>query len=745
VTGGTNASSHSLASALTNSFHFEPGPEDGRVAFSTARMLEKYHYSHHHFDDSVSSKFLDLYLESLDPQHLHFLQSDLTEFEVYRTNLNRLTLTTDGKANTGPAFLIFSRFIERLQQQANYVNDLLQTNKFEFNSDEKITLNRHELPYPENLADAKKLWRQRLCYEYLQEKLALEDPDKSKPDAKRLDDKTMRQQIVDTLSHRYYRNLRYYTDWNHEDVLGFYLKALTHVYDPHSDYFTASEMDSFRMSMNLELFGIGAELRSDDGYCKIQRLLPGPAAKSKKIKEGDRIIAVAQSNQPPVDIIDMSINKAVQLIRGPKGTEVRLTIIPAADTAARTVVSLVRDEIPLADQAAKGRIIDLPESPGKTLRLGIIDLPSFYAPMELPTGGEAHSASADVAKLLEKFKREQVNGVILDLRRNGGGSLEEAVRLTGLFIKDGPVVQVAAMDGSLQVDRDNDSSITYDGPLIVLTSRLSASASEIVAGALQDYGRALIVGDSSTHGKGTVQNINPLRSLPGALKVTILKFYRASGGSTQLKGVIPDIVLPSVLNYWKDLGESALEYPMPWDKIAGVRFEKVNRVQPYLSELLRRSTERVGTNQDFTYVREDIDMYRKQEAENSASLNEKQRLQERQDIDNRQKARDKERLARKDPEPRIYEISLKQADLPGLPAPLQKTNTLVLNGKPDAWVLSTNSSTAMAPAAKPAQDDPDDLTPPSADVDLVEAEHIMSDYISLLPKNGMFTTAQSTP
>ncbi|MGH7970689.1 MAG: carboxy terminal-processing peptidase, partial [Limisphaerales bacterium] len=348
----------------------------------------------------------------------------------------------------------------------------------------------------------------------------------------------------------------------------------------------------------------------------IHRILPnGPAEKSKKIKVNDRIIAVGQSNQPPVDVVDMSLNKAVQLIRGPKGTEVRLTIMPAgADSSARKEITLVRDEIKLEDQEAKAKIIELPNVRGGETRLGVIDLPSFYAsfdPSNSREKAEPKSTTADVARLLNKFKSENVNGVVLDLRRNGGGSLEEAIRLTGLFIKDGPVVQVRDYDNHVEEDDDPDPSILYDGPLIVLTSRLSASASEILAWALQDYGRALIVGDSSTHGKGTVQSVQQLHirgsSLltnvnPGALKLTIKKFYRPSGASTQLKGVVPDIVLPSLFSESKEIGETALDHALKWDTIPKAKYDHLELVDPYLQELRKRSTERVASDKEFSYI-----------------------------------------------------------------------------------------------------------------------------------------------
>ncbi|HYG34222.1 MAG TPA: S41 family peptidase, partial [Clostridia bacterium] len=599
----------------TNAFRaIAPGPLDGPIALVTAKMLERYHYLRQDFDESVSSKFLDRYIEIFDPQHLHFLQSDIAEFERYRTNLHRLIVPEQRGVmpDTRPACEIFNRFTQRLQQRVAFADELLKKEQFTFdNTDERVVLNRKDEPFPKTLEEAKKLWRERLRAEYLQEKLGkadakkkaakaaekVEDNDKDSQDAgadaaqsaENSDSttevaekpaakpkKTDAEEIVDTLSHRYHRNLRTFQDWDNDDVLQIYLTALAHVYDPHSDYFGKSQLESFTIGMNLSLFGIGAELMSEDGYCTIHRLLPGgPAAKSKKLKEKDRIVAVAQSNAPPVDVVDMSLNKAVQLIRGPKGTEVRLTIVPAgADASARKTITLVRDEIKLEDQEAKAKIIEMPNGPSGNLRLGVIDLPSFYAPFD-PSNTRSKSdksTTADVARLLAKLKQENVNGVILDLRRNGGGSLEEAIRLTGLFIKEGPIVQVRDYDGTTQQDDDPDSSIHYDGPLIVLTSRFSASASEILAGALQDYGRALIVGDSSTHGKGTVQSVQhlgePLKRMlglkgmtnePGALKITIKKFYRASGSSTQLKGVTPHIVLPSIFNESKDVGESALE------------------------------------------------------------------------------------------------------------------------------------------------------------------------------------------
>jgi carboxyl-terminal processing protease len=773
-----------------------PSPDDGEIAYVTARALEQGHYRQHPFDNDYSEKFFDRYLESLDPQRLHFTQEDLKEFAQYRDKLDNLTLGKRRAADTTPAYRIFNRFRERLDQRVAYAVELLKNEKFVFDTDDQITVNRKDEPYPLDLDEARQLWRQRLRSEYLQEKIARyaakqkaeRDPkpklsnagntntlnageiavrfgntnktpeqiawEADKPSALALTNtkltevtaptkKTDAEEIAEKLSKRYTRNAHFYHELDQPEVLEIYLTSLAHVYDPHTDYFNPRQAENFAIGMNLSLFGIGAVLQSDmEGYCKIAELKPGPAMNSKKIKSGDRIVAVAQSNAPPVDVVDMNLNKIVQMVRGPKGTEVRLTLVAADNSSDRWEVSLIREEIKLDDQAAKAKVIDLPSADGRTVRVGVIDLPSFYVPMDTGAGrkpdasdSDPHYTSKDVARLLAKLKKEDVKGVILDLRRNGGGSLEECVKLTGLFIKDGPVVQVNGPGGEPFKDEDDDPRIQYDGPLIVLTSRFSASASEILAGALQDYNRALIVGDLSTHGKGTVQQLNPLRmwipesamtNNPGTLKMTKAKFYRASGKSTQLNGVASDIVLPSKLNYAKDIGEASLDSALPYDTVKSAHFEKFNYVQPYLSNLLSQSSQRIATNQEFIYVREDIEQFRKYQALNSVSLNEKKRIQEWEEDDARQRARDKERLARKTPPPTVYELTLKQVDLPGLPAPAAKTNAEV--AKVEGEVLG--------------EDEGAEETPPIVDAALEETERIMLDYINLLAPNSLAAKTQ---
>jgi carboxyl-terminal processing protease len=747
----------------------KPEPIDGRIAWVTAKMLEKLQYLQKPLDTQLAEKFFDRYLEDLDPQRLHFTQADLAEFQRYRTNLDQLTVTETGLSDPRPAFEVYNRFLQRLQQRVDFVDQALKTEKFTFNADERILINRKDAPYPKDLAAAKQLWLERLRFEYLQEHLgklaATNKVDSAKtnqtgvakaPDAK---PKPEAQEIAETLSHRYHRTLRTFAEENDDDVLQFYLSALCRTYDPHSDYMGRTQFEQFSIGMNLSLCGIGAQLRSDDGYCVLEHLLPGgPAIKSKKLHEKDRIVAVAQSNQPPVDVVDMNLTKAVQLIRGTKGTEVRLTIIPAgADAGSQKVVSLIRDDIPLEDSAAKAKIIDLPDGKGGKMRLGMIDLPSFYAPFDPSNSrdksGPKSTTSEDVAVLLKKLEQEKVQGVILDLRRNGGGSLEEAIRLTGLFIKKGPVVQVKDSFGNIQVDEDTDASVLYEGPLVVLTSRFSASASEIVAGALQDYGRALIVGDASTHGKGTVQSVNDLHphvkqlaaSDNRAVKVTIKKFYRASGLSTQKIGVTPDIVLPSIWNESKDVGESSLDTALEADRIHSAKYDPVHLVENCLPELRKRSAARVAADQEFVYVREDMKLLKKVQEDKTMSLNEKVRLQEKAENDARDKARKqerKERLAKHPSQEVVYELPLKLAVLPGLPPPMSKTNQLAEAASTSgatAITLNTNSVVAAASSPAPADTEPDEEKAPAVDVALQETEHILADYVTLFPKQNVIT------
>jgi len=746
----------------------KPGPNDPRIAHVAAALLENYHYSQQPLDQELSKKFFDGYVDSLDPRHENFLQSDLAEFDVYRTNLDRLTLE-QGTSDLTPAFAIYDRYAERIQQHDAYVMDLLAHDKFKFNSDEKIALDRRHASFPKDLTEAEALWRQRLRYEYLQEKLSREIILTNEDFVIKLPTNAATE-ISATLERHYRWNLEMTTNWDSDGVLQAYLNGLCHAYDPHSDYFSAPHAQDFSISMNLSLFGIGAQLSEDDGYCTIRSLVPGgPAAKSKQVFENDRIVAVAQGNQPPVDVVDMDLEKVVQQIRGPKNTEVRLTISPASDRSARKVVAFVRDEIKLEDSEAKAKLIEFPN--GK--RIGVIDLPSFYAPLPDSPGSSGDSyCSQDVAKLVTKLKAEKVAGIIIDLRTNPGGSLEEAIKFTGLFIKSGPVVLARNPDGQVSPPIYTDGNQLYSGPLVVMINRYSASASEIAAAALQDYGRALIVGDISTHGKGTVQSLNPLKPYmlptdqkpmgdPGQIKITIRKFYRVSGASTQLKGVDPDIVLPDVLNYSQDVGETALDNPLPWDTIPldmynklNLTYDKFNLVQPYLATLTTNSDERVATNQDFLYVKQDIAEFLKAQADGTATINEHDALKNHERAFYEKQAQDAERSARKPDGVKVYDVTVENASLPGLtetdvPTDSQKNvvaiginqikqGESIFKPEPKLTVIAfdtnvpinkinvTTTNILNSAAAK--------KSPPPFDPMLDETERILLDYISLQGK-----------
>jgi carboxyl-terminal processing protease len=680
---------------------------DAEITRLTSKILEKSQFAHHPLDDELAGKFLDRYLDTLDGQHMLFLQSDVDEFARFKSTLAQAT-RRDG--DSSPARVIFGRYLERLDQRAAYVAQLLRAEHFDFSTEERYTYDRKNAPRPADLAAAQQLWRQNLRSEYLQEKIA----------GKKEED------VAAILTRRSARLVQTMRKLDDQAILETYLNALAHVYDPHSDYMGHEEMQSFGALMNLSLVGIGASLQSDDGYCKIREIVPGgPAARSSQLKVGDRIVGVAQENGEMTDLIDMPLPQAVELIRGKKGTTVRLTIIPAgaADEATRKTVSIVRDEIKLEDQQAKARIIDLPGEKGGTHRIGVIDLPGFYG---TAAGSSGPSATKDVARLLKKLKQEDVTGIVLDIRRNGGGSLEEAINLTGLFIPSGPIVQVRGPNGRVEVGSDDDGATLYDGPLIVLTSRFSASASEILAGALQDYGRALIVGDSSTFGKGTVQTILPLAQImqregftpgedPGALKTTISKFYRPSGKSTQIEGVKSDIVLPSLTDL-PEISESEMKNPLPWDTIPSALFASGDRVRPYLSALRARSAERVAKDPDFIELQKDREQLRRTRETKSISLNEAERRRERVELQARMEARKKERAARAATLPPTYEITLKNVDAPGLGAPLKHPKLLA---KAAVEIPAVEGDT---------QGDDEGF---GDDVTLREAENILVDYIKL--------------
>ena len=683
---------------------------EANITRLTTGLLGNAQYAHRPFDDALAATLLDRYEDSLDPTRSVLLQSDVDELAKIRPHLAAATAEA---GDTRVAHQIFARYLERLGQQAVFMADTLRTSSFDFAEHDVYAYDHEGAPRPRDLAAAKVEWRQQLRAEYLQEKLGDKRPE----------------QIVTTLTERHDRQLRTMQGISRDEVLDLYLDALAHVYDPHSDYLGREERDSFASAMSLSLVGIGASLENPEGTCTIRELVPGgPAARAGTLKPGDRIVAVADAGKPAVEILNVPLARAVGLIRGSKGTTVVLSVLPAeaAEGSPPVKIALVRDAIKLEDQEAKAQILDLPTETGTTTRLGVIELPAFYSGMGQP-GGKGRSATADVARLLKKLESEHVRGVVLDVRSNGGGSLTEAVSLTGLFIGAGPVVQTRDPSGAVEVDADVDPGVAYDGPLVVLTSRFSASATEILAGALQDYGRAVVVGDPSTFGKGTVQNVLPLAGImdelglghgfdPGALKVTISKFYRPSGASTQLRGVAADLVLPSLTNL-ADVSESALKDPLPWDTVPPAPHANLGRVRPYLDALQQSSSRRLVTDVDLIELREDEARQDTRLKKKTVSLNEAERRAELAESARRSEARAQLHRAHPVARPVTYAVTLENASRPGLPPVV---------ASPPARGRTPGAARTPEQRAERAERTSDD------EITLAESERVLADYVHLL-------------
>ena len=674
-------------------------PSPGSIGLTVAKALEQLHYTRHPLDDQMSDRLLKLYIDTLDYNKLFFTQQDIDEFnEKYDHTLDESIFNADLQ----PAYTIYDLYLKRVESRVAKIKELLKTEKFDFTGNGTIELNRQKSPWPKDEADADHLWHDRIENELLTESLAEKPLDKPE----------------NIVAKRYDRLLRTLHEQTQEDETKYFLNALALAYDPHSEYMSPSEMDNFSIQMRLSLIGIGAMLRKEDEYSKIIELVPGgPAAVDGKLKVDDRITGVAQGNEPFEDVVDMKLDKVVEKIRGKKGSTVRLQVIPAGttDTSKREIIAITRDEVKLTDGEARAEIIERPNAQGGVDKLGWITLPGFYAEMDRSarSAGKPKSTTADVKALLDRLNKEGITGLVMDLRRNGGGSLDEAIRLTGLFIKKGPVVQSKDYQKKIDVMSDTDPSISYGGPMVVLTSHLSASASEIFAGALQDYNRATIVGDKSTFGKGTVQTLFEVGRLmspfgfkqadAGALKLTIQKFYRPSGHSTQLKGVESDVVLPSRYAHL-DVGEDALKYPLDYDEVKVSDYEKWTGPQPDLGELRMKSAARVKADPEFGYIEQDISKMETRLKDNTLSLNKAEREKELAADKKRIEDIKAERLARHEDKPATYVLTLADVNKP-------KLEKLAVIEKKDKKAAKADNADAKAadPAAAAAGDDADDI------------------------------------
>jgi carboxyl-terminal processing protease len=606
----------------------EPPDSASETTKLVAGMITRYHISQKAIDDNVSEQLLNRFLDQVDPQKLYFTQTDIDEFTKLKTELDDQILNGDVKF----AFDVYDRYAAIVQERMKLAHKLIDADH-DFTLDESMVTDSDKQPWAKHQAEVEDRWRKRIKYDLLILKLdGTEVAEAKKRLHKRYDNlESMLKQIEDA------------------EKLETYLSSLTHCFDPHSSFMSPESNDDFQIQMQLRLQGIGAALRSEDGYTTVAQVVPGGAAdKDKRLQVGDKIIGVGQAEGDFTDIVEMKLSRVVRLIRGEAGTKVRLQVKPKATPTEVKVYELTRQVIELKSSEVKGEIIDTSKWLGgentPNVRMGLINIPSFYRDFEGARQGVDNfkSTSRDVAAVLDDFKKQGgVDAVVVDLRMNGGGALSEAIEVTGLFIDEGPVVMVKELNGSTRSHDDTESGVKYGGPLVVLCNRLSASASEIFAGAIKDYGRGLVIGDTTTHGKGTVQNVMPVtrrlfRLLQpnddrGALKLTINQFYRVNGNSTQNDGVHSDVVLPSLLDHM-DLGESFMDNALKASKIDPIAHENYNLVKPeWIKDLKQNSQKRVAADEEFQKTQKRIAMFLERKNRKTVSLNEATLKQEQEE------------------------------------------------------------------------------------------------------------------
>jgi len=596
-----------------------PTARDRRIALVVSKLLQSEHLTEHPLDDEISERCLTTYLKSLDPWKLYFRQSDVDGFMSRRHGLDDLVRDHRFEEFLSFAYTVFETLSKRVDQTAGMVEQLLAM-KHDFTVDEEIIRDPDLVRYAQDEAEAREKWRKLIKYDLL----LLEAEEIEGEEA------------VEKLRSRYESRFRRVHQIDREELMELYLTALTTAYDPHTAYMSPDTLENFNMVMRLSLEGIGAALQSVDGETVVKKIIPGGAAdKDGRLKVEDKIVGVGQGKEGEIeDVVNMKLKDVVKRIRGPRGTVVRLEVM-SDESPERKIIEITREKIELKDSEARAKVFEEGRKPdGQPYKIGVIDLPSFYMDMLGARTGlpEFKSTTRDVRRILEGFNDEHVDAVVLDLRRNGGGSLQEAINLTGLFIDEGPIVQVKDAEGDVEPYNDLESGAVWSGPLVVLISKFSASASEILAGAIQDYGRGLIVGDRATHGKGTVQSLTDLRQplfggIPntrgfGALKITMQQFYRPNGDSTQNRGVLADIELPSLSTYL-DVGEADLDYPLPFDRVEPLDFKKLNYVDETIRDRLSQlSSQRRQNSEDFQEVLKDIDRYLERKQRKTVTLNE---------------------------------------------------------------------------------------------------------------------------
>ena len=693
-----------------------PGTLQGDTIKAVIETLEERHYAHKRYDDGLSSRHLDEYIDSLDPQRMFFSRDDLASFEQWRTALDDFGRAGD----LAPAFAIFNRYEAKLSARLNKIlTNLPETvAAFDYNRQEYLLLDGEDEGWADDEALLDDRWRKRLKNQALSLKLA------DKPN----------DEIIPTLERRYKNQLSRLKQYNADDVFQVYANALSELYDPHTSYFSPRRAENFDINMSLSFDGIGAVLQVDDEYTKIVRLVPaGPAEKQGELKPSDLIIGVGEGEDGVIeDVIGWRLDEVVDLIRGPKETVVRLEVIPSkSKTDERRVIAIERNKVKLEEQSAQRDIIEIKGADGKTRKVGVIDVPAFYIDFEaLRRGDEDYkSTTRDVRRLIDELQTEQIDGLIIDLRNNGGGSLQEANELTGLFIEYGPTVQIRSAERRVWRDGKRRRSPYYEGPVAVLMNRLSASASEIFAGAIQDYGRGLVVGDRS-FGKGTVQTLVDMPE--GQLKITESKFYRISGDSTQHRGVVPDISFPSLFDH-EEIGESALDNALDWDQISPVRHRDYDEYARLLPGLKSKHDARVMTDPDFIFLLDQLAAVEQARGLDKLPLAQNERLAMRDTQEEKSLAIENKRRAAKGlPLLDSLDSDSDADDIDTNGDDMSANQSEIVDGAVDndADIHSVSSSTG--------KDDKTEIDDPSAlpDILLVETGHILVDAMSLGTKSN---------
>ena len=580
-----------LVTVSAQGYALAPASAQSDTLKEIIEVIEDRHYASRRYDDGLSAQHFTAYLDALDPQRMFFDADDIDLFSQWR-----LALDNAGRAgNLAPAFTMFNKYHDELKGRlTGILNTLPETiESFDFEVEEYLDIDRSAMPWAQDDAELDERWRKRIKNQALSLLLAEKAPE----------------EIPETLERRYQSQLKRLGQYNAQDVFQIYANTLAEQYDPHTNYFSPRRAENFDINMSLSFEGIGAILQIDDEYAKVTRLVPaGPADKQGGLRPSDLIMGVGQGETGPIeDVIGWRLDEIVDLIRGPRDTTVRLEVIPdKGKTDQRRVVPIRRNEVKLEEQAAQKQIIEFTDEDGQTHRVGVIDIPAFYIDFEAYRRGDKlyRSTTRDVKKLVDELVSDGVEGIVIDLRDNGGGSLQEANQLTGLFIEYGPTVQIRSAESRVWRDGKRRRSQYYEGPLAVMINRLSASASEIFAGAIQDYGRGIIVGEQS-FGKGTVQSLVPLQE--GQLKITESKFYRVSGGSTQHRGVVPDINYPSLFDPEK-IGESALDNALAWDQIAPTRFNRYDNYDSIIPTLASLHNARAANDPDYQFLQDQVDL-----------------------------------------------------------------------------------------------------------------------------------------